>query len=143
MKLTHSSNIEDYVVIWPDENLDIAAIRRSYNEDDAIEAGAEAIAILVAVKRSGFTSVHRACRPNGIDYWLGHMGENPNLPFQRAWRLEISGILRAPNSSVVAGRVKQKLRQIVPSDHLLPAYVVVVEFSEPSTTMVEKDAIRT
>lgn len=33
-----------YLVTWPDEEIDKEAINRSYNKDDAIEDGAEAIA---------------------------------------------------------------------------------------------------
>ena len=38
----------------------------------------------------------------------------------------------------IKGRVKRKTKQTEPSDGLLPAYVVVVEFSKPLSHLVQK-----
>ncbi len=46
-----------YSITWPDEEIDVEAINRSYNKDDAIEAGAEAVAFLVSVERTAYTAV--------------------------------------------------------------------------------------
>ncbi len=127
-----------YVMNWREENLDLDALSRSYNQDDATEFGAEAIAILLCIERTSYDAVERSSTTTGIDYWLGFKDRSPNEPFHRAGRLEISGIMRENQSNKVSTRVKEKLRQTKPTDRTFPVYVVVVEFSQPYATMVLK-----
>lgn len=126
-----------YLVTWPDEEIDDEAINRSYNKDDALEDGAEAIAFLVSIDRTAFNAVERAITTTGIDYWLGYK-DNPNNPFERAGRLEVSGILAENEGNTVKNRLKIKLKQTAPTDHTFSVYVIVVEFGEPYATMVLK-----
>jgi hypothetical protein len=125
-----------YRVSWP-KHLDLEAINRSLNQDDATEEGAEAIALLVAMDRTDFDAVERAATTTGIDYWLGYK-ENVNNPFARAGRLEISGILKETANNTVKMRIQRKLSQTLPTDHMFSVYVVVVEFGKPYVTMVLK-----
>lgn len=125
-----------YLVSWPSK-LDLEAINRSYNQDDAIEEGAEAVALLLSIAKTEFTAVERASTSTGIDYWLGYKG-NPNNPFKRAGRLEISGILEENEKNTVKARIKTKLGQTLPTDRTFVVYVIVVEFSKPYATMVLK-----
>src|SRR5262245_42519432 len=81
LKVINEPANDSYLVRWPTE-LDIEAIKRSLNQDDAIEEGAEAIALLLAVDRTEFTAVERASTSTGIDYWLGYKDE-VNNPFKR------------------------------------------------------------
>src|SRR6266498_1250705 len=111
-----------YIVTWPDERIDMEAVRRSYNRDDAIGDGAEAMAFLISVERTFYTAVERAVTRTGIDYWLGFKERNPNEPFHRAGRLEISGIMTENPSNSVSSRIKEKLRQTIPTDHTFPVY---------------------
>lgn len=141
MKVQDDSGVSHYAVHWRDNEIDQEELDRSLNEDDAIEHGAEALALLLSIRKTGFTAVQRAVRPNGFDYFLGHKGEAPNLPFNRAWRLEISGILRETGTNSVNGRIKQKLQQISPSDGSLPGCVIVIEFSKPFSRMVKKNEL--
>jgi hypothetical protein len=64
-------------------------------------------------------------------------GDNNELPFQNAVRLEVSGIRKGDDSRIKA-RIKQKLEQVSPTDGTLPAYIVVVEFSNPLAFIVKK-----
>ncbi|MFZ5518701.1 MAG: hypothetical protein ACOY90_18875 [Candidatus Zhuqueibacterota bacterium] len=139
-------NVEDdgtsleYSVVWPTENLDIEAIIRSYNKSDAIEDGAEAIALLVSIERTEYNCVERAITSTGIDYWLGFKERNPNYPFHRASRLEISGIMSENENNTVRSRIRQKLNQTKLSDYTsFPVYVIIVEFSKPYAIMVVKN----
>lgn len=125
-----------YAVSWPSK-LDLEKINRSFNKDDAIEEGAEAIALLIAVDKTEFNGVERASTSTGIDYWLGHK-DNLNNPFKRAGRLEISGIFEESETNRVKTRLKRKLEQTSPSDNTFSVYVIVVEFSKPYATMVLK-----
>jgi hypothetical protein len=88
---------------------------------------------------TGYTVVQRAVKGTGIDYWLG---EEDVLPFQNMARLEISGILHG-EASDVQQRVKEKINQTRRSDmtisgNPLPAFIVVVEFSQPLAQVVRR-----
>src|SRR3712207_8300795 len=49
--------------------------------------------------------------------------------FQDAARLEVSGILNG-SASAIQLRARMKVHQTIPSDGLLPAHIVVVEFGK-------------
>jgi len=124
-----------WLIQWDDKNINIAAIRRSYNQDDATQFGAEAVALLISIKITEFDAVERSMTKSGIDYWLGYSSDGPDKPFQRASRLEISGIFEESKTNKVSSRVKSKTAQTHPTDLFSPAYVVVVEFSTPYATV--------
>ncbi len=111
-------------------------LRDAWNdEQDLTEFGACGIAILLILKLTSFTVIQRARKGTGVDYWLGY--KNAERPFQNAARLEVSGILSG-DASAVRTRVNKKIRQTKPSDGTLPAFIVVVEFSEPLSHLVQK-----
>jgi hypothetical protein len=104
---------------------------------EATEYGACGIALIVATKLTGMSSVERSARGTGVDYWLGD-GRTGSGVFQRAARLEVSGILNG-NSAKIAVRLSDKLSQTSLSDQVgLPAYVAVVEFGTPEARLVKK-----
>lgn len=72
----------------------------------------------------------------GFDYWLGRKDSNALL-FQNKARLEVSGIRRGDEVAIET-RVRRKLKQIEPTDALLPGLVAVVEFSSPRTRVRSK-----
>ncbi len=113
-------------------------IRRCWNNDDeATEYGACAIASLLAPELSGLQVVERAKKGTGFDYWLGPTDDSDSL-FQSRARLEVSGI-RAGAKAAIASRVRKKLRQTERSDSsLLPAVVVIVEFSQPESRVAKR-----
>lgn len=128
--------------------------RRTWNDaDEATEDAAAGISILLANRIVGLAVIARARKsspqhPTGFDYWLGddraddmsaaeraatdslaHILDDANLIARS--RLEVSGI-RNGNDSVIKARVRQKLRQMRPSDALgLPGYAIIVEFGHP------------
>ncbi len=120
-----------YPINWAEDQLDAEAVRRSYNQDDATEYGAEALALLLAIQRTEYDAVERSVTSSGIDYWLGFKDGNSAQPFQRASRLEISGIMKETAGNRVSARVKQKLEKANLSAHSFPVYVTVVEFGQP------------
>ena len=71
--------------------------------------------------------------------WLGLLaGYADDILFQKKARLELSGILRVTDAEVNS-RSKQKLEQTTPSDGMrLPAYIVIVEFNQPTSKVVTK-----
>jgi hypothetical protein len=120
---------------WNDtgENLDT-----TYADlQDATEHGACGVALAVAVKLTGVPYVERSAKGTGIDYWLSDRA-NEHGPFQRAARLEVSGILEGDEATISA-RLNKKLVQTKRSDKTrLPAYVAIVEFGLPDMRLVKK-----
>lgn len=103
------------------------------------ENAATAIAFFLILELTEYAIIEESRIGTGIDYWLGY-DEGHELydedNFMRA-RLEISGIRNG--STVVEGRVKEKLNQTAKSDYTkLPAYVVVAEFGCPVAVLVKK-----
>jgi hypothetical protein len=100
------------------------------------EYGAYGVGIIVALLLTGKSLVERSARTTGVDYWLSNR-TNEEGSFQRAARLEVSGILNGDEASIMV-RVKGKLLQTERSDDSgLPAYVAVIEFSRPEARLVE------
>jgi len=127
-----------YEIYWP-ENIETETIFRSYNQDDATQFGAEAIAFLLVREYTKFTVIERAVTSTGIDYWLSFKNVNKNHLFHRAARLEISGILAENPGNTVTSRINLKLKQTQPTDHTFPVYIIVVDFSKPWAKMVLKN----
>jgi hypothetical protein len=121
---------EIFEVYW-DRPTDLEKL--GWNIKVATEHGACAIAVLLIRKLTRFTVIETACNGTGIDYWLGYRSK---FPFQRKARLEVSGVYSGPKR--VKARASQKLDQTKRSDGLLPAYVVIVEFSKPESQVTKK-----
>jgi len=105
-------------------------MRRCYNDSrKATEYGAEGIAILVVEMITGLTVVERSDTGTHVDFWLGEDNEDAP-PFASDARLEISGI-RHGDDTKIAARLREKLDRLEGTDNLLPAFIIVVEFSAP------------
>jgi hypothetical protein len=104
------------------------AMRRYWNDlEEAVEQGASGLAMLLMRCLTGYTVIERSRRGTGFDWWLG---DKDDL-FQAKARLEVSGILRG-SPKRISSRLSARKKQARRSEHsLLPAYVVVVEFSAP------------
>lgn len=111
-------------------------MRRTHEDPtDATEHGATALALLVVREFTGMSVVQRSRKGTGFDYWIGDAAD---LPFEGKARLEVSGILRGTTVQLAA-RMKAKLEQTRRSDStLLPAFVVVVEFSQPTIEVARR-----
>ena len=107
------------------------AKRANADLQEATEDGAMAVAIAVVTRVTKHRAVLRSWKKTGVDWWLG-----PKAGVFEA-RLEVSGILNDP--SEVSRRVKQKLKQMTPTDAGgLPGYAAVIEFGTPQAVVVEK-----
>jgi len=108
-----------------------AQMQRCWNDREyTTEQAAYGIALLLLGKLTDFTVVERSRKGTGFDYWLGKPTDSSDLPFQKSVRLEVSGI-RKGNLSQIRTRVKLKKIQIAAIDKIAPAFVVVIEFSQP------------
>jgi hypothetical protein len=97
---------------------------------DAVEYGAMGIAIMLMHDQKGY-KVKRSWKGTGFDFWVGEQEEG--YPFQNRLRLEVSGDLTGTDAELKS-RLKEKLGQTTRSaDTGLPAYAVIVEFSNPKT----------
>jgi hypothetical protein len=79
---------------------------------EATEYGAYGVAIIVALPLTDMPRVERSAKGPGVDYWVGD-GKDERGIFQRAARLEVSGILKGDEAKIAA-RLKQKLTQTEP-----------------------------
>jgi len=145
LKVTEQQNgLCYYRLFWPENEVDIEAINRTYNKDDGPEDGAVAIALLLIREKTDYTAVRRSVTRTGIDYWLGYKSVLDNQIFAReSSRLEVSGILKQNRSNKLKYRIEKKLEQTKRSDYSsFPAYVVVVEFSQPKAEMILRNVQR-
>lgn len=122
-------------LIYPDVT---DQMRRCWNDQEyTTEQAAYGVALLLVQQLTDFTVVERSRRGTGFDYWLGTASELSTQPFQKTARLEISGI-RQGNQQQIRARVKLKLEQVKPTDNLAPAYIAVIEFSQPIAQVVKR-----
>lgn len=114
--------------------------RRSHADmQEATEHGACGVAILITHEFTGKVVVERSKKGTGFDYRLGEP-EAPEdiLPFSAdLTRLEVSGILSGTDTQIAA-RVKQKKKQMNPSDDLGRGIVAVIEFGKPLAVLDDK-----
>jgi hypothetical protein len=122
-----------YKVYWPDVT---DQMRRCYGDlEVTTELGAYGVAFLLILSLTDYTVVERSRKGTGFDYWLGRKDD---VLFQKSARLEVSGI-RKGDINTIKARVNTKLNQVKRSDNLrLPVYIVVVEFSNPLSQVVQK-----
>jgi len=124
-----------YEICWSGEVTDqlvkcYADLRRS--TDNA----ACAIALLLLEELTEFTGVEQARTGTTIDYYLTPQSQDNNLIFNRAARLEVSGILEENENNTIDGRIRKKLRRLDRKSDL-PAFIIIVEFSQPRSKMVK------
>jgi hypothetical protein len=87
-----------------------AQMQRCWNDAEyTTEQAAYGMAFLLIRHLTQLTVIERSRKGSGFDYWLGI--EQPNLPFQRMMRLEVSGI-RQGNDSLIKTRVRIKQEQV-------------------------------
>lgn len=107
-------------------------MRDSRNDMDyTVESGAYCLAMLVIEKLTKLKVTKQSQKRTGFDYWLGQ-DRSRDSGIQGQARLEVSGILKGSRAQINQ-RLKEKIVQTKKSDNLnLPAFVVVVEFSQPA-----------
>ncbi|WP_214071829.1 hypothetical protein [Mucilaginibacter sp. dw_454] len=111
-------------------SVDQMAVDSSGDVEEATQFGAMGLAILIINDQTGW-KVKRSWKGTTFDFWVGE--EDDTLVFQKRARLEVSGDFKGTDTEIAA-RLKQKMEQTKPSDHLkIPAYGIVVEFSNPKS----------
>ena len=130
----HGSSNCSFKVHWENDIPDQA--RNAWDDKQELtEYGACGVAVLLILRLTDFTVIRRARKGTGVDYWLAH--KNTDKLFQDAARLEVSGIMNG-DANAIKARVNRKRKQTQLSDGVLPAFIVVVEFSKPESHLVQK-----
>ena len=96
------------------------------NENDAARDGAYACVLAALELLCGFTAVRRSETKSGADYYVAHPGM-PADDIENLFRLEVSGV-GSGNSTYVANRLNEKLKQTEKGNSNLPAFAGVVGF---------------
>ena len=111
--------------------------RRGWNDlPVAAEWGAAGVAVLLTHHETDYTVTKQARKHagSGFDYWLGPKSGGQ----EESARLEVSGILHR-GQAAMNSRFRRKETQTMRSDYLgIPAYVAVVEFSQPAARFEER-----
>ncbi|MEO0648787.1 MAG: hypothetical protein AAFZ17_21970 [Cyanobacteria bacterium J06650_10] len=111
-------------------------MRRCWNDEEyATEQAAYGVALLLMQQLTNLTVIERSRKGTGFDYWLGTASKLDSQPFKKTARLEVSGI-RQGSYQQIRTRVKLKIAQVKPTDNLAPAYIAVIEFSQPTAQIV-------
>jgi hypothetical protein len=130
-------NTAEAILNWSSE-----VNKAGYQEPNKyVEDGATAISFYLAQTFTDYKVLQEAFIGTGFDYWLGydidHESYDPKNFF--CARLEISGILKETPQNNLKGRVNIKKRQTEPTDKTgLPAFISVVEFSNPKAYFAKK-----
>lgn len=140
MKSVNDAEESSFSIHWPASKVDLLAIGRAYNDNDAVEYGAEALSLLLVREQTSYTAIKRAVTGTGIDYWLGKQKQEGDNIFDACdARLEVSGILKENSSNSVKKRIKEKIKQTHPTDQTFPVLISVVEFGQPYAELVLKN----
>jgi hypothetical protein len=111
-------------------------MRKAYGDlRKATEYAACAVALLLVRELTDFTAVEQAAIGTTVDYFLAPQVPDDTLIFNRAARLETSGILKEEGSNTVDRRAREKLQRLKPSS--IPTVIAIVEFGSPKSKMVE------
>lgn len=123
-----------YILSWDNDITE--QMKRSWNDQEyTTDQGACCLAILLTLKITEYTIILRSAKKTGIDYWLGY--KNDLLNYKA--RLEISGIRKKSKTNNIETRLKTKENQVKKSDVTnLPAYIAILEFSEPEARYIKK-----
>ena len=132
-------NPSSYQVTWPELPDNVSAARGDLKE--ATEDGASGIAILLARVHLGYEVVFWSHQGTGFDYLMQKIGSDADaIPA----RLEVSGIMKG-NQSQIRGRIAEKSQQVKRGETTRdkrPAFVIVVEFSNPQAGVAAHDNIQ-
>jgi len=135
LEVVYRDSNEAYQVYWSGE-VTRELIRAYADLVQATESAACAIALLIIQELTEFTGVEQATRGTTVDYYLAPQNRGGDLIFNRAARLEASGILEEKGTNTVERRIKDKVKRLK-REHDLPTFIAIVEFKQPWAKVVE------
>ncbi len=127
---------KEFAIVWLGEVTDQMRQNQYTDLVKATDFAACTIALLLISELSPYQAIEQSIIGTTIDYYLIPREQDETLIFNRAARLEVSGILYESESNTVTRRVREKLKRLKPEGDL-PDYVIVVEFSKPRSQVVK------
>ena len=112
-----------------------AELLASYRDENrTTDYAAMCIALILASKLTDFEYVEVSRQGDGVDFWFIEKGRTGVSA-----RLEVSGIKIASKANSIKNRLTIKLTQTNQSDKSgVPAYVSIIEFSQPEALYILK-----
>jgi hypothetical protein len=105
------------------------------DEERTTEWAAMGIAILLALKLTGYPYIFTSRKGLGIDFALS----NDAIEMTEEAHLEVSGIRKESPTNTIKRRLVIKKSQTEPSDALkMPIFISITEFSEPKSLFIKK-----
>lgn len=133
--IQYGNEIARFEIIW--DGTVTQRMRNAYGDlRRATDNAACAFALMIVRELTDFTGVQQSAIGSTIDYYLVPNNREDTLIFNRAARLEVSGILCETATNTVENRMREKQRRLQPEDGF-EDYIVVVAFSAPRAKMVK------
>lgn len=134
LPIYYGNRNEIFEILWEDEVTE--ELIRAYGDlRRATDNAACALALQFINKITEYTVFEQSSIGTSIDYYLTRQKED-TLIFNRAARLEVSGILKENEGNTVEGRISSKIKRLKDDDNL-PTFIIIVEFSNPWSKMVQ------
>lgn len=142
LHVSYEDSDDAFQIVWSGDVTDRMLNYAYVDKKKCIDFGACAIALLLVPELTSY-QVERASDANGsgIDYYLGLQGQDDDLIFNHAARLEVSGILQENKNNTVQQRVNEKKKRLSESSSIsdfTPTYIIIVEFSRPWSKVVQE-----
>lgn len=136
--MTLEGKLNDVVVLHWNDTFNEQMDRTYADHQENTERAAVCLSVVLAKHLTGHTVLIRSRKGTGFDYMLGDE-EDVFLPKAR---LEISGIERETPNNTMQVRFNKKTEQVKPTDSTgLPAYISVIEFSNPKALFDRKEIL--
>jgi len=129
--------VEAFQLIWEGEVT--TEMKQNWGDvKEATEYGAMAIAILVILALTNFVILGRSRQGTSVDYFLTSSTSTLVFPEPDA-ALEVSGLLKETKGNTINMRINDKLRRLEKLGYKqLKTFVIVTEFGQPKTKIVQK-----
>lgn len=128
--------VETFQLIWEGDVTE--EMKQNWGDiKEATEYGAMAIAILVILTLTDYVILGRSRQGTSVDYFLTSAISEVFSDPEAA--LEVSGLLKETKGNTINMRINDKLRRLEKSGYKeLKTFVVVTEFGQPKTKIVQK-----
>jgi hypothetical protein len=135
LSVDYRGNNDRFDIVWTGHVTD--PLKNAYRDlIRATDYGACAIALLLLRELTDYKAIEQAVIGTTVDYFLISDYGDDTLIFNHSARLEVSGILKESPMNTVRARISAKQRRLKPST-TLPALIIIVEFSNPKSAVVE------
>ncbi|HFA52169.1 MAG TPA: hypothetical protein ENJ95_24390 [Bacteroidetes bacterium] len=108
------------------------------DEDELVEYGAKAIALLLIEKFTEYKEFQRSAKGTGADFWIGETDEKGFVNYMAL--LEVSGMKKETSDNRINARINNRIKRLEKMAHKnIPYYIVVVEFASPKSKISKNE----